>query len=251
MMMATSRSAPLEDAENGLQLGAQLLDRLGGEGASRFGLELPRAAVLLDLLPRAFDRVFLRVQQVFDEHDQLDLTPLVHTVARAVLGGVEKAELALPVAQHVGLEIGQLADFADREKLLDRLGRRSAAHRLSAFNSRSMRSLIAWRGGLFWNNTLATSRAMGSSIPCRSPSATAVRAVFTPSTTAALPASPANVIGCAPRATPRRVISASPRVINAARVLNPRPRPSRIPAANAITFLSAPASSTPTTSVCE
>src|SRR5204862_5629980 len=157
--------------------------------ASRFGLELRRAAVLLELLPRAFDRVVLRVQQVFDEHDQLDLTPLVHTVARAVLGGVEKAELALPVAQHVGLEIGQLADFADREKLLNRLGRRSAAHRLSAFSSRSMRSLTAWRGGLFWNSTLATSRAIGSSTPWRSPRATAVRVVLTPSTTAGLPAS--------------------------------------------------------------
>src|SRR6266545_3649399 len=271
MTIATRRSAPFEDAEH--------------------GLELARATVLLDFLARALDRVFLRVQQVFHEHDQLDLAPLVHAIARAILGGIEKTELALPVAQHVRLQVGELADLADREELLDGLGG-CAAHRPpppppspSAFSSRSIRSLTAWRGGLFLKSTLATSRAMGSSTPWRSPRATAVRVVLTPSTTAGFPASacssvlpcpsatprvrlrdkapvavrirspmparPANVIGCAPSVTPSRVISASPRVIRAARALNPSPRPSRIPAARAITFLSAPASSTPTKSVCE
>src|SRR3989475_8284670 len=252
-------SAPFEDAEHRLELGAELLDGFGGQCAPCFGLELAGATVLLDLLARAFDRVFLGVQQVLHEHDQLDLAPLVHAIARAVLGGIEEAELALPVAQHVRLQIGELADLADREELLNRLSRRSAAHRLSAFSSRSIRSLTAWRGGLFWNSTLATSRAIGSSTPWRSPKATAVRVVLTPSTTACVrasaaatdcpcpsatprprlrdsapvavriksprPARPANVIGCAPSATPRRVISARPPGVSAARVLKPSPSP--------------------------
>src|SRR5712664_2011074 len=289
MTTATRTSAPFEDAEHRLELGAELLDGFGGQRTPRFGLELARAAAWLDPPAGAFDRVFLGGQQVLYEHDQLDLAPLVHAIARAVLGGIEEAELALPVAQYVRLQVGELADFADREELLNWLGRRAAAHRPppspSALSSRSIRSLTAWRGGLFLNSTLATSRAIGSSTPWRSPKATAVRVVLTPSTTAGLPASacssvlpcpsatpsvrlrdrapvdvrirspiparPANVIGCAPSVTPSRVISASPRVIRAARVLNPSPRPSRIPAARAITFLSAPASSTPITSVCE
>src|SRR5881396_3591824 len=279
------RDGSLENGENRLELGAQVFHRLRGERAPGFGLQLARATILLDLLARAFDRVFLRVQEVLHEHDQLDLAPLIDAIARAILGGIQEAELTLPIAQHVRLQIGELANLADREKLLHRLGGRAAAHRPppSAFSSRSIRSLTAWRGGLFWNSTLATSRAIGSSTPWRSPSATAVRVVLTPSTTAGLPASacsrvfpcpsatprvrlrdkapvavrmrspiparPANVIGCAPSFTPRRVISASPRVISAARVLKPSPSPSRIPAARAITFFSAPASSTPTTSV--
>src|SRR6266487_18739 len=285
MTTTTCKLAPFKNAEHRLELGAELLDGFRGERAPRFGLQLPRAAVLLDLLARAFDRVFLSVQEVLHEHDQLDLAPLVHAIPRAVFGGIEEPELTLPVAQHVRLQVGELAHLADREELLDGLSRRAAAHRVSAYSSRSIRSLTACRGGLFWNRTLATSRAIGISTPCRSPSATAVRVVFTPSTTAAFPASaccsvcpcpratpsdrlrdrapvavrikspmparPAKVTGCAPSVTPRRVISARPRVISAARVLKPSPRPSRMPAASAITFLSAPASSTPTTSVWE
>src|SRR3989442_1713488 len=175
MTTATRTSAPFEDAEHRLELGAELLDGFGGQRTPRFGLELAGAAILLDLLARAFDRVVVGVQQVLHEHDQLDLAPLVHAIARAVLGGVEEAELALPGAQHGRLQIRELADLADREELLNRLSRRSAAHRLSAFNSRSIKSLTAWRGGLFWNSTLATSRAIGSSAPWRSPKAHAVR----------------------------------------------------------------------------
>src|SRR2546426_5202069 len=283
---ATRNLTPFEDAEHRFELGAELLDGFGGQRAPRFGLELAGTTILFDLLARAFDRVFLGVQQVLDEHDQVDLAPLVDAIARAVLGGIQEPELALPIAQHVRLQVGELADLADREELLNRLGRRVAgAHRLSAFSSRSIRSLTAWRGGLFSNSTFATSRAIGSSTPWRSPRATAVRAVLTPSTTACVrasaaatdcpcpsatprprlrdsapvavriksprPARPANVIGCAPSATPSRVISARPRVISAARVLKPSPSPSRIPAASAMTFFSAPPSSTPITSVCE
>src|SRR2546425_2952222 len=143
MITATRTSTPFENAEHRFELGAELLDRFGGEGPPRFGLELARAAILLDLLPRAFDRVFLGVQQMLDEHDQLDLAPLIHAIARAVLGRIQEAELALPVAQHVRLQVGELADLTDREELLHRLGRRATAHRLSAFSSRSIRSLTA------------------------------------------------------------------------------------------------------------
>ena len=47
---------------------------------------------------------------------------------------------------------------------------------------------------------------------------------------------------------PRRVISARPRVISAARALSPKPMPSEMPAAIPITFLAAPHSCTPRTS---
>src|SRR5690349_15538850 len=116
MMTATFRSAPpspspsLEDPEEGFQLGLELLDGLGGKRAPGLGLELARAAVLLDLLARAFDRVLLGVKQMLDEHDQLDFAPLIHAVARAILGGIQEAELALPIAQDVRLQVGELAN---------------------------------------------------------------------------------------------------------------------------------------------
>src|SRR5436309_7336795 len=277
------RSVPLENGENGFEFGAQVLDGLGRERAARFRLELAAAPILLDLLACPLDRVFLRVEQMLDQHDQLDLAPLVHPVAGPVLGGVQEAELALPVPEHVRLQVGELTHFADREELLHGMG---GAHRqCSGLSSRSMRSETAWLGDFRLKRTSATWRAIGSSTPCRSASVTAERAVFTPSTTAARPASasssrfpspsstpswwlrdrgpvavrmrspspasPAKVAGSAPSATPNRVISASPRVISAARVLWPIPSPSRIPAASATTFLSAPASSTPSTSVAE
>ena len=52
-------------------------------------------------------------------------------------------------------------------------------------------------------------------------------------------------MGLAPPATPRRVISAMPRVINAALALSPKPRPSQMPDPMAMMFLSAPPNSTP------
>src|SRR5207249_3296247 len=277
------RSVPLENGENGFELGAQVLDGLGRERAARLRVQVPAAPILLDLLARPLDRVFLGVQQMLHQHDQLDLAPLIHPVAGPVLGGVQEAELALPVPQHVRLQVGELTHLADREELLNGMG--DAHRQCSGLSSRSIKSATAWLGDLRLKRTSATSRAIGSSTPCRSASVTAERAVFTPSTTAArpasasstrfpspsstpswwlrdrgpvavrmrspIPASPANVAGSAPNATPNRVISASPRVIRAARVLWPIPSPSRMPAARAMTFLSAPASSTPSTSVAE
>src|SRR6266511_478287 len=183
------RGVPVEDGEDRLELGAQILHRLGGERAPRLRLELPASAVLLDLLARALDRVLLRVQQVLHKHDQLDLAPLVHPVPRAVLGRVQEPELALPVAQHVRLQIGELAHLADREELLYRMRMREAHRQCSGFSSRSIRSATAWLGGFPLNSTSATSRAIGNSTPCRSPRVTAERAVFTPSATVARPAS--------------------------------------------------------------
>ena len=51
-----------------------------------------------------------------------------------------------------------------------------------------------------------------------------------------------------PRARARRVISASPRVISAARAFSPSPRPSTMPQAIASTFFTAPPISAPATS---
>src|SRR4030095_3821753 len=63
------------------------------------------------------------------------------------------------------------------------------------------------------------------------------------------PASPEKVYGSAPNAAPSRAVSASPLVISDAFALSPKPIPSAMPTAIAITFLTAPASSVPTTSV--
>src|SRR5437879_11945669 len=141
------RGRSLEDRENRLELAAQVFHRLRGERAPCLGLELTRAAVLLDLLTRPFDRVFLGVQQVLHQHDQLDLASLVHPVSRAVFRGVQEAELALPVAEHVRLQIGELAYLADREEFM--AGVRDANRPLaaplhfSAFSSRSIKSATA------------------------------------------------------------------------------------------------------------
>ena len=60
-----------------------------------------------------------------------------------------------------------------------------------------------------------------------------------------MPARPPMVMGCAPLATARRVISTRPRVMRAALALLPNPRPSEMPQAMASTFFNAPPISTP------
>ena len=57
--------------------------------------------------------------------------------------------------------------------------------------------------------------------------------------------------GRAPRASPRRVISAKPRVMSAARAFIPKPNPSAMPVAIASIFFTAPPTSTPITSSVE
>src|SRR5207249_6650195 len=152
------RGRALEDREHGFELAAKVLHGLCGERSARLRLQLARAAVLLDLLARALDRVLLRVEQVLDQHDQLDFTPLVHAVPGAVLRRVEETELTLPVAQDVRLQVGELAHLSDREELL--VGVWGAHRHCPAFSSRSIRSITAWRGALPRNSTSVSSRAI-------------------------------------------------------------------------------------------
>src|SRR2546425_9430323 len=187
------RGGPLEQGEDRLQLQTEVLDRLGRQGAPRLRLQLARATVLLDFLARALDRVFLRVQEVLDQHDQLDLASLVHPVARPVLGRVEEAELTLPVAQHVGLQVGELADLADREELLDGIWDAHAPPpppppHCSAFSSRSIRSPTAWRGGFPLNNTPPTRSAIRGPTRCRAAGGAPGRPGVAPFATRARPA---------------------------------------------------------------
>ena len=63
-----------------------------------------------------------------------------------------------------------------------------------------------------------------------------------------MPARPVKVPMWAPCTMPRRVISATLRVIRLARELSPKPRPSDMPTATAMGFFTAPQYSTPTTS---
>ena len=108
--------------------------------------------------------------------------------------------------------------------------------------------------GAFGHASGAPPGTRSSVSPCASATPSArlrLRLPVVVSTRSPMPARPAKVSGSAPSATPSRVISASPRVMSAARGLWPSPRPSRMPAATAITFLSAPPSSTPMTSSSE
>src|SRR5215203_5718319 len=263
-----------EQAHQLLEVVLERVEGLHGEGGACGGLEIPALAMLVDLLARALDGVLLGVEQMLDEEDELDLPPLIHAVARSILGWIEKAELALPVAQHVRLEIGELADLADAEELLDGLGDHASC---SARSSRFMSSCTASLAGWPSNRMRCTVATMGISTPSRAASACALLVVVTPSamvsfpasasasvapfptatptarlrlsepvhvnTRSPIPARPAKVAGFAPSATPSRVISASPRVMSAACELKPSPTPSTMPAATAITFLSAPPSS--------
>src|SRR6185312_12003019 len=147
--------------------------------------------MLIHLLPRAVDRVLLRVEQVLDEHDQLDLASLVHAVAGAVLGRAQKPELALPISEHVRLEAGQVAHLADGEKLLHRVagvavrirvgGTRGlwAHESTSARSSRDISSAMASRGWWRSNKTRYTAATMGISMPKRAARACALWVVTT------------------------------------------------------------------------
>src|SRR5687768_3758573 len=103
------------------------------------------------------------------QHDQLDLAALVDPVAGTVLGRVQESELAFPVAKHMGFEIGQRADFADRIEFLDWSGR--GHFHCSALSSRAMSSVIPSRAAFPLNRTSPTFSMMGSSTPIRLPSA--------------------------------------------------------------------------------
>src|SRR5690348_5665747 len=194
------RCVAVQNGEHRFQLSLKIPDRLSAQGLAGLRFEIPRPAVGLDLLAGALDRVFLGVQQVLHEHDELDLAPLVDPVAGPVLRGIEKPELALPIPEHMRLEIGELTHFADREELLYRV--RYAHRHCSGLGSRSIKSAIAWRAVLPSKRIAATWRAIGRSTWCRSPSATAVRAVPTPSATDCFPARACSSVLPFPSSTP-------------------------------------------------
>ena len=82
-----------------------------GFGTARFG----RATFGLQSLARAFNRVPLFVQQVLDAEQQLHILAAKEAVTAPRFLGRQLSELGLPVAQHVGLDTQNLADFTNLE----------------------------------------------------------------------------------------------------------------------------------------
>src|SRR5437868_2960725 len=70
------------------------------EGGARGTSQLSAFPVFVDLLSRTVDRVFLGIQQLSHEHDQLDFPSLINSVARPVLRRMQKSKLTLPVPQN-------------------------------------------------------------------------------------------------------------------------------------------------------
>src|SRR5699024_2115325 len=96
-----------------------------------------------------------------------------------------------------------------------------------------------------WDNTSSTVFPLPNKLPARQLRLCTLVDVTIKSPT---PHNPKNVNGFAPIEVPSRVISAKPRVINAALALSQKPKPSDNPEPNAIIFIKAPPNSTPTTS---
>src|SRR5437868_11904351 len=93
----------IQDVQNVVEGGTQVFYGFPLQCMPSLGLERTCAPILLDALARAVDGEFFSIQQVFHQHDQLDFAALVDAVAGAVLGRIQESELALPVAQDVGL----------------------------------------------------------------------------------------------------------------------------------------------------
>src|SRR4051812_30663539 len=110
-----------EVSDEVLQFRLERLESLDREGGSRSTAKLTSLPMLIHFLARALDGVLLGVQEVLHKEDELDLATLIHSITRPILRRVEKAELAFPVAEHVRLQVGELADLADAEEFLDRL----------------------------------------------------------------------------------------------------------------------------------
>src|SRR4051812_26473796 len=189
-----------EGAHERLEVRLQRLEGLKGQRSARGTPQLPPLPLLVHLLPSALDGVLLRVEEMLHEQDQLHLAPLVHAVARTILGRIEEAELALPVPQHVGLEIGQLAHLADAEELLH--GLRGAHASCSARSSRAISSVTPRCAERPSKSTRYTMDTIGISTPSRSASASALFVVPTPSATVSFPASAASSVAPSPTAMP-------------------------------------------------
>ena len=86
---------------------------------------------------RALDREPLLVQQVPDAEELLDVAPLVEALLRARLLRLQRAELGLPVAQHVGLHAHEARRLPDLEERLVRDPRRGGHRALGHSTSLS------------------------------------------------------------------------------------------------------------------
>src|SRR3989338_2086800 len=102
----------------------------GGSGRRnrRSGFGDGREDCHLELLARAGDGETLLVEQPLDGEHGLDVLAAVDSLAVLALGGLEARELGLPVAQHVGLDLGQRRHFADLVRVLLGDLRAVAAH---------------------------------------------------------------------------------------------------------------------------
>src|SRR5262245_41424333 len=131
--IADSRSIiPVEESQYCAQLLAHLdqgrLDLVvavaGGRrlGLARLGRRRvhPPRQLRLEPLLGAGDRETFLVEELLDAQHGLDVAPPVDPLPRAVLRRRQRRELRLPVAQHVGLGVGDLAHLADLEEQLVR-----------------------------------------------------------------------------------------------------------------------------------
>src|SRR6187431_1052213 len=89
----------IKNGKNGAQVALHRFDGLRIQCRSRYGAKLAALAVIVDLLARAVDCVLLGIKQLLHVHDQLDLASLVNAISGAVLGRMQKLELALPITE--------------------------------------------------------------------------------------------------------------------------------------------------------
>src|SRR5512145_634505 len=112
---------------------------------------------------------------------------------------MQEAELTLPIAQYVRLEVRELADLAYRVELLDRFDSHSSR---SGRRSRDMRAVIAARGSHPSKRTRATPWTIGISIPSFFARSQALSVVTTPSATVSRSARMSSSLRPRPISTP-------------------------------------------------
>src|SRR5690606_14186294 len=108
---ASPRSAA-QQLQHFLQLHAHLAHDLAAQRRLLLG------ALAFQAQARAADGVAVFVQQAADLADHQHVVALVVAAVAAALDRAEAGELGLPVAQHVRLDVAQLADLADGEVTL-------------------------------------------------------------------------------------------------------------------------------------
>src|SRR5690606_41616789 len=107
-------ASALHQLKQVLEFPAHLLDHLRGQA----GLDL--AGLALQALAGAGNGVALFVQERANLPDHQHVMALVVAPVAAPLDRLEAGEFRLPVAQHVRLDVAQLADFTDGEVALGR-----------------------------------------------------------------------------------------------------------------------------------